>query len=151
MSALASLERFGEEDPLFINWRSRRHCLQSEWPLLTVIVLVKQLFYCQYQYYIRWCWHLLFFIRWELPCKPYDPVCSGWISASSVMAFRQGVSKLVRFWAKNQHIQRKLLYFMNAMNEVRQKLGIVLEKKFGCWKNWKCFSQKCSSKLVYFD
>ena len=33
MSALASLERFGEEDPFFINWRSCRHCLQSEWPL----------------------------------------------------------------------------------------------------------------------
>ena len=33
MSALASLERFGEEDHFFINWRSCRHCLQSEWPL----------------------------------------------------------------------------------------------------------------------
>ena len=59
-------------------------------------------------------------------------VVAGLAPCSSVMAFRQGVSKLVRFWAKNQHIQRKLLYFMNAMNEVRQKLGIVLEKKFGC-------------------
>ena len=33
MSALASLERFGEEDLVFINWRSCRHCLQNEWPL----------------------------------------------------------------------------------------------------------------------
>ena len=33
MSALASLERFGEEDPFFINWRSCRYCLQSEWAL----------------------------------------------------------------------------------------------------------------------
>ena len=32
MSALANLERFGEEDPFSINWRSCRHCLQSEWP-----------------------------------------------------------------------------------------------------------------------
>ena len=31
MSALASLERFGEEDPSFINWR---HYLQSEQPLV---------------------------------------------------------------------------------------------------------------------
>ena len=30
---MASLERFGEEDPFFINWRSCRLCLQSEWPL----------------------------------------------------------------------------------------------------------------------
>ena len=35
MSALASLERFGEEDLVFINWRSCRHCLQNEWPLLS--------------------------------------------------------------------------------------------------------------------
>ena len=34
MSALTSLERFGDEDPFFINWRSYKHCLQSEWPLL---------------------------------------------------------------------------------------------------------------------
>ena len=47
------------------------------------------------------------------------------------MAFQQGVSKLVRFWVKNQNIERKLLYFMNAPNEVCQKLGIVLENKFG--------------------
>ena len=33
MSALASLERFGEENLVFINWRSCRHCLQNEWPL----------------------------------------------------------------------------------------------------------------------
>ena len=33
MSALASLERFGEEDLVFINWRS---CLQNEWPLICV-------------------------------------------------------------------------------------------------------------------
>ena len=35
MSALASLEKFGEEDLVFINWRSCRHCLQSEWPLVS--------------------------------------------------------------------------------------------------------------------
>ena len=34
MSALASLERFGEEDLVFINWRSCRHCLQNKWPLV---------------------------------------------------------------------------------------------------------------------
>ena len=33
MSALASLERFGEEDPFFKKWRSCWHCLQSEWAL----------------------------------------------------------------------------------------------------------------------
>ena len=33
MSALASLERNGEEDLVFVNWRSCRHCLQNEWPL----------------------------------------------------------------------------------------------------------------------
>ena len=33
MTAFASLERFSEEDFFFINWRSCRHCLQSEWPL----------------------------------------------------------------------------------------------------------------------
>ena len=33
MSALASLEMFGEENPFFINWRLCRQCLQSEWPL----------------------------------------------------------------------------------------------------------------------
>ena len=33
MSALTSLERFGEEDLAFINWRSCRRCLQKEWPL----------------------------------------------------------------------------------------------------------------------
>ena len=33
MSALASLERFGEKDPFFKKWRSCRHCLQSEWVL----------------------------------------------------------------------------------------------------------------------
>ena len=32
MSALASFEMFGEEDLIFINWRSCRHCLQNEWP-----------------------------------------------------------------------------------------------------------------------
>ena len=31
--ALANLERFGEDDLVFINWRSCRHCLQNEWPL----------------------------------------------------------------------------------------------------------------------
>ena len=36
MSALASLERFGEEAPFFINWRSCKHCLQSEWPLVSI-------------------------------------------------------------------------------------------------------------------
>ena len=30
MSALASLEMFGEEDLVFINWRLCRHCLQNE-------------------------------------------------------------------------------------------------------------------------
>ena len=38
MSALNSLERFGEEDPFFIKWRSCRHCLQSEWPLRRKII-----------------------------------------------------------------------------------------------------------------
>ena len=33
MSALASLEKFGEEDLVFINWRSCRNCLQNEWSL----------------------------------------------------------------------------------------------------------------------
>ena len=33
MSALASLERFDEEDLVFINLRSCRYCLQNEWPL----------------------------------------------------------------------------------------------------------------------
>ena len=35
MSALASLERFGEEYLVFLNWRSCRHCLQNEWPLVS--------------------------------------------------------------------------------------------------------------------
>ena len=34
MSALASLERVGEEDLFFINWRWCRQCLQNEWPPL---------------------------------------------------------------------------------------------------------------------
>ena len=34
MSALASLERFGEEYLVFLKWRSCRHCLQNEWPLV---------------------------------------------------------------------------------------------------------------------
>ena len=34
MSALASLDRFGEGDLVFINQRSCRHCLQNEWPLV---------------------------------------------------------------------------------------------------------------------
>ena len=101
------------------------------WQLLAVIVLVKQLFTASINTILDDAGiYILFFIRWELPCKPYDPVCSGWISASSVMAFRQGVSKLAIFCAKNQQIHRKLLYFMNAMNEVCQKLGIVLEKNW---------------------
>ena len=29
MSDLATLERFGKEDPFFINWRSCGHCLQA--------------------------------------------------------------------------------------------------------------------------
>ena len=33
MSALTSLERFCEEDLVFINWRLCRHCLQNEWSL----------------------------------------------------------------------------------------------------------------------
>ena len=33
MSALASLERFGEKDTFFKKWRSCRRCLQSEKPL----------------------------------------------------------------------------------------------------------------------
>ena len=36
MSALASLERFGEEYLVFINWSLCRHCLQNEWPLESV-------------------------------------------------------------------------------------------------------------------
>ena len=52
MSALASLERFGEENLVFINWRLCRHCLQNEWPLtfsrnivekLSIIVETKNL------------------------------------------------------------------------------------------------------------
>ena len=34
ISSLASLDRFGEEDIVFINWRLCKHCLQSEWPLV---------------------------------------------------------------------------------------------------------------------
>ena len=41
MSALASLERFGECNPFFINWRSCRHCLQSEWPLISYFLHFK--------------------------------------------------------------------------------------------------------------
>ena len=33
-SALASLERFGKEYLVLLNWRSCRHCLQNEWPLI---------------------------------------------------------------------------------------------------------------------
>ena len=33
MSALASLERFGEENLVFINWRYCRHGLKNKWPL----------------------------------------------------------------------------------------------------------------------
>ena len=36
MSALASLERFGKKDLVFINWRSCKHCLQNERPLYVV-------------------------------------------------------------------------------------------------------------------
>ena len=45
MSAIASLKRFGEEDPFSINWRSCIHCLQSEWPLLKVSVLTGDIFF----------------------------------------------------------------------------------------------------------
>ena len=38
MAALASLERFGEEYPDFLNWRSCRHCLQNEWSLVFIHV-----------------------------------------------------------------------------------------------------------------
>ena len=33
MFAGASLERFGEKDIVFINWRSHRHCFKNEWTL----------------------------------------------------------------------------------------------------------------------
>ena len=34
MSALASLEKFGEMGSFFKKWTSFRHCLQSEWALI---------------------------------------------------------------------------------------------------------------------
>ena len=39
MPGLASLKRFGEDDLVFINWRSCRHCLQNEWPLIFVLIV----------------------------------------------------------------------------------------------------------------
>ena len=61
MSAMASLERFGEEDVIFINWRSCRHCLQNEWPLVDTI-------HSRYQtkcYYASRCfqWQYHFLLR----------------------------------------------------------------------------------------
>ena len=34
MSALASLEKFGEEYLVFLNWKSYKHSLQNEWSLV---------------------------------------------------------------------------------------------------------------------
>ena len=38
VSSLTSLERFGDKDFVFINWRLCRHCLQNEWPLVNLII-----------------------------------------------------------------------------------------------------------------
>ena len=42
MLALASLDRFGEEVLISINWRSCRHCLQNKWPLEDLIRVWKK-------------------------------------------------------------------------------------------------------------
>ena len=44
MSALASLERFGEEDLVFINRKLCRHCFQNEWPLDRFLFLCEHKF-----------------------------------------------------------------------------------------------------------
>ena len=59
MSALASLERFGEEDIVFINWRSCRHCLQNEWPLRSIskrtyTVKEKKMLHHPYNFFKSW-------------------------------------------------------------------------------------------------
>ena len=58
MSALGNLERFGEEDYFFINWRLCRHCLQSKFfqKILTLCMVS-----IQEQFVIKrglwWCWY----------------------------------------------------------------------------------------------
>jgi hypothetical protein len=45
MSALASLERFGEKDPLFKKGRSCRDYSQSEWALDSACNLIFEIFF----------------------------------------------------------------------------------------------------------
>ena len=62
MSALATSERFGAEYYFSINWRSRRHCLQSEWPL---VLLLHHIWFVTFQYYISGADQLYVFVHKE--------------------------------------------------------------------------------------
>ena len=56
MSALASLDRFGEEDLVFIS-EDREHPLQNEWPLVftcnSLAVKITGIFYDQKKFYYK--------------------------------------------------------------------------------------------------
>ena len=65
-------------------------------------------------------------------------------------SFQTGDTKLERFFPKNQHTQRKLLYFENWVNGEVSKIGHHIRKysdlKIDVIKN-----KKCAPKLIFFN